>query len=111
MNYSPSAEDEGNYDKGGKDAASSSSERELQTHLVTVNVSPITYGHSLIIPQPEACLPQVFTQVYVWYIRYGRGGAGWQVLYVWGCLHAGGKVGLGNKCYAFLFQNRSFINQ
>ncbi len=28
-------------------------------HLVIVNVSPITYGHTLLVPSARSCLPQV----------------------------------------------------
>ncbi len=30
-----------------------------QRHLMVVNVSPITHNHSLLIPEPKSCLPQV----------------------------------------------------
>lgn len=32
---------------------------EGKCHYVVVNVSPITYGHSLLVPEPHSCLPQV----------------------------------------------------
>ena len=28
---------------------------------VIINVSPIDLGHCLLVPQPDSCLPQVFT--------------------------------------------------
>ena len=34
-----------------------------KTHLVVVNVSPITYGHALLVPEPSTCLPQVHTHI------------------------------------------------
>ena len=35
---------------------------EEERHLVVVNVSPIEFGHILIVPPPEKCLPQVLTE-------------------------------------------------
>ena len=35
--------------------------QEEERHLVVVNVSPIEFGHILIVPPPEKCLPQVHT--------------------------------------------------
>ena len=32
---------------------------DLCPHLVVVNVSPIDYGHVLLVPHPQKCLPQV----------------------------------------------------
>lgn len=43
--------EEGRGEGGGKE--------EEKRHLMVVNVSPITYGHALFIPEPESCLPQV----------------------------------------------------
>ncbi|XP_064404006.1 GDP-D-glucose phosphorylase 1-like isoform X2 [Halichondria panicea] len=31
-------------------------------HWLLVNVSPIDYGHVLLVPQPQDCLPQIMTQ-------------------------------------------------
>lgn len=30
-----------------------------EKHVVVVNVSPISYGHVLLVPSPQRCLPQV----------------------------------------------------
>ena len=35
--------------------------QEEERHLVVVNVSPIEFGHILIVPSPKKCLPQVHT--------------------------------------------------
>lgn len=31
-------------------------------HIVVVNVSPITHGHCMLVPEPSSCLPQVLTE-------------------------------------------------
>ncbi|ESP01625.1 hypothetical protein LOTGIDRAFT_225290 [Lottia gigantea] len=33
-----------------------------ERHLVIVNISPIEYGHVLIVPQIDSCIPQVLTE-------------------------------------------------
>jgi hypothetical protein len=34
-------------------------ERVDKRHMVMVNISPITHGHCLLVPEPKSCLPQV----------------------------------------------------
>lgn len=43
----------------GTSGVEGQSEKERIHHLMVVNVSPITFGHSLLIPYPKRCLPQV----------------------------------------------------
>lgn len=35
---------------------------KVEDHKVIINVSPINYGHCLLIPHPHLCLPQVITE-------------------------------------------------
>lgn len=49
-------------EEGGREevgAEGGGKEGESKHHLVVVNVSPITHGHCLLIPEPKSCLPQV----------------------------------------------------
>lgn len=44
---------------GGEPRRSEGEGGEHKRHLVLVNVSPITHGHALLVPEPSTCLPQV----------------------------------------------------
>ena len=42
-----------------KDQLTSIEKEDDSCHLIIVNVSPIDYGHVLMVPAPDHCLPQV----------------------------------------------------
>ena len=42
-----------------KQSATNGEIRDRSGHILVVNVSPIDYGHVLLVPEPRSCLPQV----------------------------------------------------